>query len=75
VRHADFAELHHQERDKGFRERPNCDPRTREELFFRHGPAGNWRRHLTDEQVLRIEDAHAATMTSLGYETSREGDS
>jgi hypothetical protein len=36
--------------------------------------AGDWRRHLADEQVLRIKDAHAATMTSLGYElvTSRE---
>jgi hypothetical protein len=42
-------------------------------LFFRQGRAGDWRRHLTDEQVLRIEDAHAATMTSLGYELVTNG--
>lgn len=63
VRHSDFAELQRQEREHGFRERLKD-----QEMFFRRGEVGDWRNHLDDAQVRRIETAHAVMMARLGYE-------
>ena len=38
--------------------------------FFRRGAMGAWRDELSEEQVARIEAAHAAMMRRLGYELS-----
>jgi hypothetical protein len=65
IRHADFAELQRQESEKGFAER-----QSRNAPFFRAGRAGGWRDALTPEQVVRIEDAHAAVMGRLAYARS-----
>ena len=62
VRHADFAELQRQEREKGFAERG-----LRATPFFREGRAGGWRDVLSDAQVGRLEAAHAPMMRRLGY--------
>lgn len=62
VRHSDFAELQRQEREKGFRERQK-----EQDMFFRRGEVGDWRNHLDEAQVRRIETAHAAMMVRLGY--------
>lgn len=67
VRHADFAELRRQEREKGFRERVPG-----QEVFFRKGRVGGWRRHLTEAQVPAIEKAHAPMMAWLGCDRVTE---
>jgi hypothetical protein len=63
VRRADFAELQRQEREKDFKER-----RWGQSAFFRRGQVGDWRRHLSPEQVGAIERAHGAVMDRLGYQ-------
>lgn len=62
VRHADFGELQRQEAEHGFAERTS-----RTAPFFRQGRVGGWREQLSDEQVARIEERHAAMMRRLGY--------
>lgn len=64
VRYADFAELHRQEAEKGFRELPPKPGGA----FFRRGVVGGWRDELGVEQVAQIEAAHAPMMLRLGYE-------
>lgn len=62
---ASMDELQRQEAEKGFSEAPRRKHgRAR---FFRRGVAGGWRDELTREQVLRIEQDHAAMMERLGY--------
>ena len=68
VAFADFAELRRQEQDKGFSE----TPRRSGGLFFRRGEVGCWREELNDEQVARIEAAHAPLMRRLGYELASD---
>ena len=68
IRHADFAELQRQERERGFTERTS-----RSAPFFRAGQVGGWRGELTPGQVARIEAAHAPMMTRLGYQLSEVG--
>lgn len=58
---ADFAELRRQEDRDGFRE---AMPSSR---FFRLGKQGEWRRHLTPEQVQAVVVAHGSTMASFRY--------
>jgi len=65
IRHADFAELQRQERERGFTERLS-----RSSPFFRAGEVGGWRGELTGEQVAALERAHAPMMARLGYELS-----
>jgi aryl sulfotransferase len=67
VRHARFEELQRQELEKGFKERMR-----RQEMFFRQGEAGDWRRRLTQAQALAIETAHGEVMRRLGYEPAME---
>ena len=67
VAFADFAQLQEQEREKGFREAPRPFAGGK---FFRRGAMGAWRDELSEEQVARIEAAHAAMMRRLGYELS-----
>jgi hypothetical protein len=69
VAFADFAELRHQEQEKGFCELPKPHIGG---SFFRRGEAGSWRGELTSEQVARIESAHAPMMRRLGYELATE---
>jgi aryl sulfotransferase len=59
---AQFAQLHQQEQENGFRE---ARPRR---IFFRRGEAGAWREELSIAQVARIETTHAAMMGRFGYE-------
>lgn len=67
VRHSDFEELKRQERQAGFHERVRG-----QESFFREGKIGDWRRHLSEPQVRRIETDHAAVMARLGYERTTQ---
>jgi hypothetical protein len=70
IRFADFTELQHQERQKGFAERMSPTA-----PFFRSGSVGGWRESLTSEQARAIEQAHGAVMVRLGYEVARRADS
>ena len=65
IRHADFAELQRQERERGFTERLS-----RRSPFFRAGQVGGWRGELTREQVAALERVHAPLMARLGYDLS-----
>jgi hypothetical protein len=62
---ARFSELQRQESERGFDEAP----RRRVGRFFRRGEAQAWRDELTEAQIARIEQDHAAMMARLGYET------
>jgi hypothetical protein len=69
VAFARFDELKRQEDDKGFREAPNARAGAK---FFRRGETGAWRDELTNEQVDRIERAHAPMMQRFGYKLSSD---
>ncbi len=57
-----FDRLKNQEREAGFREKPNvCTS------FFRRGQSGGWREELTTEQVSRIVVDHDSVMRDYGY--------
>ena len=60
---AGFTRLQEQEARDGFRER---DPRCRR--FFRSGRSGDWRRHLSAAQALRVARRHGAAMRACGYD-------
>lgn len=59
-----FAELQHQERLHGFREKL-----PRAASFFRQGTIGSWRQHLTPAQAQRIVGTHHEVMQRFGYLT------
>lgn len=63
IAHSSFEELQRQEREHGFRERPE-EMRT---LFFRRGQVGSWREDLEPAQVARIVADHGDTMRRFGY--------
>lgn len=68
-RAADFARfdrLQAQERAGGFAEWRRAGRAGH--LFFRRGESNGWRLDLTQDQVRRIEAAHAVMMARLGYE-------
>jgi hypothetical protein len=65
---ASFGKLQAQERETGFSEWQDRGAGGR--WFFRRGETGAWRDELTADQVSRIEAAHGAMMTRLGYELS-----
>ena len=60
---AAFTRLQEQEARDGFDER---DRRCRR--FFRSGRSGDWRRHLSAAQALRIARRHGAAMRACGYD-------
>ena len=60
---ADFTRLQEQEARDGFHYR---DPRCRR--FFRSGRSGDWRRHLSAAQALRVTRRHGAVMRTCGYD-------
>lgn len=57
-----ISSLQAQEAQKPFREKSG-----RAENFFRKGEVGDWKNHLSDEQVKSIINCHQATMIELGY--------
>ena len=61
---ARFERLQEQEMRMGFGEAPRPQLGSR---FFRRGAIGGWRHELTPYQAARIETAHSAMMTRLGY--------
>ncbi|HUN43415.1 MAG TPA: sulfotransferase domain-containing protein [Acetobacteraceae bacterium] len=63
IRFSAFAELHAQERARGFKERvaEATGP------FFGAGQPGGWRDVLSPAQAARIEQDHAAAMRRFGY--------
>jgi aryl sulfotransferase len=62
IRRSSFDVLQKQELDKGFAEKPQTA-----KLFFRKGKVGDWRNHLTNEQVSRLLDRHSKVMEMFGY--------
>ena len=63
-----FSRLREQEARDGFLERHQRCRR-----FFRSGRSGDWRRHLSAEQALRITRRHGVVMRTCGYDP-READ-
>ncbi len=62
IRHSSFEGLQAQERERGFVERPE-----QASAFFREGKANAWRGVLSDSQVERVVERHAAVMQRFGY--------
>jgi Sulfotransferase domain len=57
-----FEQAKAQEAERGYRERPN-----RSKAFFRAGRAGQWREHLSREQIRRIVNDNREQMARFGY--------
>ncbi|WP_404366774.1 sulfotransferase domain-containing protein [Sphingomonas sp. MMS24-J45] len=73
TRFAAMDELQRQEAAEGFGEAPQARSGSKTR-FFRRGVAGGWRDELTREQILRIEQDHAAMMERLGYSLATKED-
>lgn len=61
IEFSDFRVLKQQEEAEGFTEIAT------EDRFFREGYVGNWRQHLTSNQVERLIVAHGEVMQRFGY--------
>jgi hypothetical protein len=62
LEHASFARLQEMERANGFAEKP-----LGAKSFFRRGAIGSWRDVLSEAQVARLVQDHAAVMRRFGY--------
>lgn len=62
IRFSNFEEVSRQEKSTGFRERVRAD-----QTFFREGRVGGWRRHLTEDHVRTLVDAHGDVLRELRY--------
>ena len=62
IRFSSFEEMARQEKTGGFKERVRAD-----QTFFRQGKVGGWRRHLSDDHVRRLVDAHGEVLRELKY--------
>jgi broad specificity phosphatase PhoE len=57
-----FEQAKAQEAEKDYPERPN-----QSKAFFRAGSAGQWRQHLSHEQISRIVTQNREQMARFGY--------
>jgi len=62
IRFSNFDEVSRQERRGGFKERVHAD-----HVFFKRGKVGDWRRHLSDDNVRSLVDAHGEVLRALRY--------
>ncbi|MCF2872366.1 sulfotransferase domain-containing protein [Octadecabacter sp. G9-8] len=62
IKHASFDVLQTQERESGFRERPQNATR-----FFRRGRVGDWKTVLSAAQIDRVIKDHLPVMQKFGY--------
>ena len=67
IRNSSFAEVEHQERKVGFRERAHKDQK-----FFRAGKVGGYKDVLSEQQIGRIIDAHGGLLFEQKY-ISKDG--
>jgi hypothetical protein len=63
VERSSFEKLQAQEKEKGFRERPDRATQN----FFREGRVGQWKEVLTQAQIDRIVNDHGEQMQRFGY--------
>jgi hypothetical protein len=63
IERSSFEKLQAQEKEKGFRERPEGA----DQSFFREGRAGQWKEVLTQAQIDRIVRDHGEQMQRFGY--------
>ena len=64
VDRSSFERLQKQEKELGFREKPEAAER-----FFREGREGQWREQLSRRQIRRIVSQHSEQMRRFGYLT------
>ncbi len=69
VEKSGFLSLQRRERESGFKEAP---ANTRSGRFFREGRSNQWRTEMSHEQISRLSDYCAETMTRLGYADPRD---
>ena len=62
IMNSDFKLLQQMEQENGFKEKPQ-----KSKNFFWKGKIGNYREHLSEEQVKRIVDYNYDTMKEFGY--------
>jgi hypothetical protein len=67
INRSDFKVLKEQEEQESFKEKP-----TYAKSFFRKGEVGDWRNHLTTEQVEKIITDHKKIMIMQGYLDSHD---
>lgn len=62
IRNSAFAEVSKQEKSTGFKERVRAD-----QTFFRAGKIGDYRNHLTEDQIKKLVDVHYDLLLEQKY--------